>query len=143
MPNDEPPLYSERVSSGLPPLDELIDGLRLGDNVVWQVEDLDDYRRFSEAFLEQSRRDKRSFIYVRFGTHPPVLEPGPGQRIETVDPRDGFDVFSAQVNRIIAHWGERAFYVFDNLSCLVDLWATDELVANFFQATCPYLFDLS
>ena len=33
-------------------------------------------------------------------------------------------------------------YVFDNLSALVEEWATDELLANFFQVTCPFLFEL-
>lgn len=33
-----------RVSTGLPGLDDVLDGLRIGDNVVWRVSDLDDYR---------------------------------------------------------------------------------------------------
>ncbi len=139
---DENGTDARLVPSGVPALDELIQGFRLGDNVVWQVEALDDYRRFARAFLDQSRRDGRTFVYIRFGTHEPVLAAGPGMVVESFDPRAGFDVFSAQINRIISRWGERVFYVFDNLSCLVDLWATDELLANFFQATCPYLYEL-
>ncbi len=130
------------VSSGISGLDQLIHGFHLGDNVVWQVETLAQYRHFANALLDQAVRDQRTFVYIRFGTHEPVLGPGPGLAIESFDPRAGFDVFSAQVNRIISNWGERVFYVFDNLSCLVDLWATDELLTNFFQATCPYLFEL-
>ena len=34
-------------------------------------------------------------------------------------------------------------YVFDNLSALVVEWATDELLANFFQITCPFLSELN
>lgn len=132
----------EYVSGGISGLDQLIHGLRLGDNVVWQVESLADYQYFASAFLDQSIRDHRSAVYIRFGTHAPVLRPCPGLAIESFDPRAGFDIFSSQIHRIISHWGERAFYVFDNLSCLVDLWATDELLANFFQATCPYLYEL-
>lgn len=130
------------MSSGIPQLDEILHGLRLGDNVVWQIESLDHYRNFARAFQRQAARDQRPFIYIRFGPHQPILKSAPGMVIESFDPRDGFDVFSAQVNRIITNWGERACYVFDNLSCLVDWWATDELLANFFQATCPYLFEL-
>ncbi len=138
------------VASGLRPLDELIDYFRLGDNVVWQVESMVDYDWFARAFADQAAIDHRTLIYVRFGSHAPVLPldgveaaDGSGRRVvEKVDPRAGFDVFSAQVNRIITHWGRAVYYVFDNLSSLVDLWATDELLANFFQATCPYLFEL-
>ncbi len=130
------------VSGGVAGLDALIDGFRLGDNVVWQVDTLETYRHFAHAFFRQAVRDQRTFIYIRFGAHAPILASQPGMVIESFDPRDGFDVFSAQVNRIITHWGARAFYVFDNLSGLVDWWATDELLASFFRATCPYLFEL-
>jgi hypothetical protein len=35
-----------------------------------------------------------------------------------------------------------AFYVFDCLSDLLVAWATDAMIGNFFQVTCPYLFEL-
>ena len=35
-----------------------------------------------------------------------------------------------------------AYYVFDNLSALVTEWATDELLANFYQIICPYVLQL-
>lgn len=130
------------VSSGIEALDELIHGFRLGDNVVWQVESLDDYRRFSSAFSRQALADNRRMIYIRFGSHPPILKNLPGLTTESFDPRAGFDLFSGKIHHIITQWGREAFYVFDNLSCLVEWWATDELLANFFQATCPYLYEL-
>ncbi|HEY6009431.1 MAG TPA: PEP/pyruvate-binding domain-containing protein, partial [Geobacteraceae bacterium] len=37
---------------------------------------------------------------------------------------------------------EGVFYVFDCLSDLLDAWATDTMIGNFFAVTCPYLFDL-
>lgn len=142
MDEKHPSVNPKWMSSGIPQLDDILHGLRLGDNVVWQIDSLDHYRDFACAFQRQAARNQRPFIYIRFGPHDPILKSVPGMVIESFDPRDGFDVFSAQVNRIITNWGERACYVFDNLSCLVDWWATDELLANFFQATCPYLFEL-
>ena len=47
------------VASGLPPLDEVLQGLRLGDNVVWQVDNLEDYVLFVEPFAQQAIRDGR------------------------------------------------------------------------------------
>ncbi len=38
--------------------------------------------------------------------------------------------------------GKRVCYIFDDLSDLVNRWATDELLANFFHFTCPYLFEM-
>lgn len=34
------------------------------------------------------------------------------------------------------------YYVFDSLSYIVEAWATDWMLGNFFYVTCPYLFEL-
>lgn len=131
------------VSSGLKPLDELLQGLRLGDNVVWQVDSLDDYSFFARLFVEQAIRDGYGCVYLRFAPHPPILEPTPGLTVIEVDPGQGFDYFSSEVHRIVEESGRKVCYIFDDLSALVDEWATDELLANFFQVTCPYLFKIN
>jgi pyruvate, water dikinase len=130
------------VHSGIEALDEVIQGLRLGDNVVWQIDDLSDYVFFAEPFTEQAIRDGRECVYLRFAPHPPILKAQPGLEIIEVDPGQGFDHFSREVNEIIEERGRGVFYVLDSLSSLVAEWATDELLANFFQVTCPYLFEL-
>lgn len=130
------------ISSGIPALDRVIEGLRCGDNVVWQVDERDNYLRVVHPFVEKALEDGRPVVYVRFAPEPGILRPGSRLTCEEVDPRHGFDSFSAQVNKIIEEKGTRIFYVFDNLSSLVTEWATDELLANFFQVTCPYLHEL-
>ncbi len=130
------------ISTGIPALDEVVQGLRLGDNVVWQVDDLEDYLFFVKPFAEQAVRDGRRCVYMRFAPHPPVLGPDSGFEVVELDPAPGFDPFSSAVHRAIEERGKEAFYVFDNLSALVVEWATDELLANFFQVTCPFLFEL-
>ena len=130
------------VRSGLPPLDEVVQGLRLGDNVVWQVDQLHEYVYFAERFADQAIKDGRQCIYLRFAPHPEILKNRPGLRVIEVDPEAGFDAFSGEVHRIIENQGREVFYIFDNLSTLVVPWATDELLANFFQLTCPFLFEL-
>ncbi len=130
------------IRSGIEALDDVVQGLRLGDNVVWQVDDLKDYTYFVKPFAEQAVRDGRRCIYFRFAPHAPVIGPDDGFEVIEVDPSPGFDPFSGEVHRIIEERGKEAFYVFDNLSALVVEWATDELLANFFQVTCPFLFEL-
>jgi pyruvate, water dikinase len=130
------------IGSGIRMLDELLQGLRQGDNVVWQTEDLKEYIHFAGSFIDQSINDGLKCIYLRFASHEPVLEPRRGMEIIEVDPSPGFDYFSSAVHHIIEKNGEEVCYVFDNLSDLVSKWATDELLANFFQVTCPYLFEL-
>lgn len=128
--------------SGLLGLDEVLEGIRLGDNVVWQVDTLDDYRFFAKPFAEEAVAQGRRLVYLRFAPHEPVLVPMGGLEIIEVDPAPGFDSFTREVHQIIETQGRQAFYVFDNLSALALEWATDELLANFFQATCPFLFEL-
>lgn len=135
-------LTQDVVRSGLPALDALLQGLRAGDNVVWQVDGLEDYGYFAAALIEQGRAEGRDCVYLRFGAHPAVLEPAQGLATIQLDPSAGFDRFSGDVHRIIEERGRGVLYVFDNLSSLVKEWATDEQLANFFQVTCPYLAEL-
>jgi hypothetical protein len=135
-------IESRIVTSGLVALDHVLQGLRLGDNVVWQVDRLEDYMHFAEPFARQAVRDGRRCIYLRFAPHAPILSSIEGIATIAIDPHLGFDAFSGALNQIIEDEGREAFYVFDNLSALVVEWATDELLANFFQVTCPYLFEL-
>ncbi len=137
-----PGVITRTIRSGLASLDELLQGLRLGDNVVWQVDQLDDYRYFVQAFAEQAIRDGFDCVYLRFAPHTALLKPRNGLTITRIDPSPGFDYFTGEVHRIIEERGRRVFYIFDNISALVDEWATDESLANFFQVTCPYLFEV-
>ena len=45
----------ERIKSGIPQLDETLDNIRLGDNVVWQVSNLDEFLYFVEPFVKQAQ----------------------------------------------------------------------------------------
>ncbi|PKN59562.1 MAG: phosphoenolpyruvate synthase, partial [Deltaproteobacteria bacterium HGW-Deltaproteobacteria-11] len=110
--------------------------------MVWQIDDLVDYAFFVEPFVERATGEGRKCVYLRFAPHPPVLEHRPGLEVVELDPGEGFDCFSRDVHRIIEERGKEVFYIFDNLSALVVEWATDELLANFFQVTCPFLFEL-
>ncbi len=130
------------VSTGYPQLDDTVQGLRWGDNVVFLVEQLADYAALARRFVARMVQDGQPAVYVRFAPHPPLFAPQAGLDIVHVDPSAGFDLFSAQINRLIERHGRRVSYAFDSLSALVDRWATDELVANFFQVTCPYLAEL-
>jgi hypothetical protein len=131
-----------RRGSGDADLDATIQGLRLGDNVVWQVDALEDYAHYARLFAARAIQEGMPCVYMRFAPHAPLLEPHPALQVFTVDPGSGFDVFSAQVHRLIEQSGLGVAYVFDNLSTLVQPWATDELLANFFQVMCPYLYQL-
>lgn len=133
---------SRRVSTGYTELDNILDALRIGDNVVLKVESIEDYRYFVQAFVDQALKDRRQINYMRFGDHLPLLGESPQIRVHQLDAKEGFESFASSVHRIATAQGEGAFYVFDCLSELLTAWATDHMVGNFFRVTCPYLFEL-
>jgi len=130
------------VTTGFSGLDDILDGLRIGDNVVWKVDSIDDYRYFVAPYVKQALAEKREVIYFRFGQHPPVVDSKlPVETIE-LDPREGFEPFACAIHAIAKEKGVGTFYVFDCLSDLLSAWVTDHMIANFFHVTCPYLFRL-
>ena len=52
----------DRISSGNSGLDKALDNIRLGDNVVFRVSDLNEFRFFMEPYVEQAIKDKRNLI---------------------------------------------------------------------------------
>ncbi|MCR4652049.1 MAG: PEP/pyruvate-binding domain-containing protein [Lachnospiraceae bacterium] len=132
----------DRILSGIPPMDDCFDNIRLGDNVVWRVETLDQFKLFMEPYVRQAIADKRNLIYFRFASHEPLLRPQEGLKIIEVELNHRFENFTVEIREHITREGRDAFYVFDCLSELQTAWATDLMMGNFFQVTCPYLFIL-
>ena len=64
----------ERIKSGILQLDETLDNIRLGDNVVWQVSNLDEFLYFVKPFVKQALEDNRNLIYINFGQHEPLID---------------------------------------------------------------------
>ena len=130
------------VTTGLAGLDTILSGLRMGDNVVWRVDDIDDYRALVAPFAAAARVEGRRVVYLRFGRHAPLLDPGEVAVVHDLDAYRGFESFTVRLHTILADEGPGVFYVFDCLSDLLDAWATDAMIAHFFLVTCPYLYDL-
>jgi hypothetical protein len=131
-----------RVATGIPGLDSILDGLRIGDNVVWRVDNIADYRAFVTPYVRAALRDGRRVVYMRFGSHEPLVVSAPNVVTYQLDACRGFESFATRVHAIATEEGRHAFYVFDCLSDLLAAWATDQVIGNFFQVTCPYLFEL-
>ncbi len=136
QPNPKP------VTSGIPALDKIIDGLRAGDNVVWKTDAPDDYRAMARSFLWQSAKDGYDTALVAFSESATMDKIPPQTKVSVIDPQTGFDRFTRQVDRLLDHNGKGCHYVFDSLTILLEAWATDELLADFFRVTCPRLYDL-
>jgi hypothetical protein len=130
------------ASTGLTGLDEILNGLRLGDNVVWQVDEIADYHHFVLPFVHNAITEGRRVVYMRFADHEPLLEPSEHIKVYTLDAHTGFESFTTQVYNIATNEGREVFYIFDCLSFLQSAWATDLMTGNFFVVMCPYLFEL-
>ncbi|NLX70245.1 MAG: pyruvate kinase [Clostridiales bacterium] len=134
-------LYN-KVSTGIKGFDQVIDHLRLGDNVVWQVDSVSDYKKMVEYFVESSKAENMRLIYVRFANHDPILDAGRGIETYHIDPRKGFESFTIEIHNLAKEQGKRVSYVFDCLTDLLEYWHSDLMIGNFFKAICPYLYDL-
>ena len=132
----------ESKSTGIPNLDSVLNGLRIGDNVVWQVDNLDDYRRFTVPFAENALAEDKRVVYIRFAEHDPILAENQYSVTYNLDAHGGFESFTTSIYNIISQEGKGVYYVFDSLSDLHLAWVNDLMIGNFFMVICPYLFDL-
>ena len=76
----------DKVKSGIPQMDEILDYIRMGDNVVWQVTDLDEFRFFAIPYVKQAIEDHRDIVYIRFAQHDPILtDPEILEKVQVVE----------------------------------------------------------
>ncbi|MCP4374611.1 MAG: pyruvate, phosphate dikinase [bacterium] len=133
---------SSKPSTGLPGLDKVIRGLITGDNVVWQVDCLDDFKAFARPYYKTAVDSGQRVIYFRFAKHAPLVCEGEGVEIHQLSPEDGFEQFITGIHRVIKDVGKGGYYLFDCLSELAVDWYSDQMLGNFFMLTCPYLYDM-
>lgn len=126
-------------TTGLAGLDTILSGVRPGDNIVWHIQSLEEYRTLVKPYAEAALANGRRLIYFRFADHAQLLS---GAETYCVDPGRGFDAFVDDVHSVIEAAGRETQYVFDCLSSLAEIWQSDRMMGNFFKLTCPRLFDL-
>ncbi|HRU06057.1 MAG TPA: PEP/pyruvate-binding domain-containing protein [Candidatus Brocadiia bacterium] len=133
---------ASRLSTGLPGLDEVFQGLRAGDNIVWQVDAISDYVPFVQPYVQHALASGRDLVYFRYAKHEPLVPEGAGALVCHMRPEEGFEPFITGIHQVIERVGHDAYYVFDALSELsLDLYS-DRMLGNFYMLTCPYLYAL-
>jgi hypothetical protein len=130
------------LTTGLPGLDKVLRGIMPGDNIVWQVDNITDYKALVVPYAKAAIEQKRRLIYFRFAPHEQLIPDDLGAEIHHPDPSFGFESFVTQVHRVIENAGKHAIYIFDCLSDLASIWRADQMLGNFFLLTCPRLYDL-
>jgi hypothetical protein len=134
-------LNKKIFSSGLKNLDKILNGVAAGDNIVWQIDTLNDYIAFVHPFCRYAYKNSKKLIYFRFAEHMELLPDDVKAETFILNPKHGFEHFITEIFKKIEEYGKGVCYVFDSLSFLSDAWNSDQMVANFFMLTCPYLYD--
>ncbi len=133
--------YETTFTTGLPGLDTVVQGILPGDNVVWQVDAIEDYQVLVAPFVEAGLASGRPVVYFRFADHPVLIAQQSAVSLVELDPCAGFEVFISRIQQVAEKSGHGTLYVFDCLSELATIWYSDQMLANFFLLTCPYLFE--
>ena len=137
-----------KISTGIEGLDHALDSLRIGDNVVWQINSLADYVYVANRFVMNIAREGKRIVYIRFGEHDEVVDAdalaasGANAKKYELDAHIGFESFSVAIHRIIREEGKGVFYIFDCLTELQKFWFSDRMISNFFCLTNPYLAEM-
>ncbi len=136
------PKFIPHLTTGLPRLDAVMHGIEAGDNIVWMVDEVEEYRALVVPYAQAARTAGRRVHYFRFGPDEPVLTDEEWTDIHRLDPAPGFEQFVRGVHSVIEAAGRGALYVFDSLTHLADAWQSDQSMGNFFRLTCPRLWSL-
>lgn len=127
-------------SSGIEALDEVLQGIAAGDNVVWQVDDISHQIPFVHSFCRCAHLDGKRLVYFRFAHHASLVPDQFEPEIHTLNPEAGFEQFITTILNVIKESGKGSCYVFDCLSQLALDWYSDRMLGNFFKLACPYLY---
>ena len=131
------------LSTGSRELDNCLEELRAGDNVVFYTSGVEDYLPFVTSLVAFIRDHFSSLVYVRTdGLFDDHVAPIDGAEIlEVVDLASRGETL-AGLEREIKRLGPRDYYLFEPLLSLAPWIGTEEAVRRAFLTLCPLLFDL-
>jgi pyruvate, water dikinase len=134
-------MVEEQFSTGLPQLDRVLKGLIPGDNIVWQVNSIDDFKPFVQPYCQYALQHGRQVVYFRFADHEPLAFDDWGVTVHKLETSSGFEQFITGIHRMVGAMERGTFFLFDCLSSLAEDWCSDSMLGNFFKLTCPYILD--
>ena len=134
----------ERVSSGVPGIDDLLGGLILGDNIVWVSSDVHFMGSLETGFLAEGRRLGVGCWYVSVESPSREVARRLPAGVKVLDARaEGRYADPLLLEKVLVeeagHSGARV--VVDRLDVLARRWGARRAL-EFFSHVCPRLFDL-
>jgi pyruvate,water dikinase len=132
------------LSTGIASLDGILERLVLGDNVVWLVSAAEQYDYFAARLVEHCVARQFECTYVHFGRRIDYSSLPGARAMEVFEPdlAAGPDALMEELSERIRRGSPGAHYLFDNLSLLCQEWGGDDSLVEFFQRTCPLLFEM-
>ncbi len=108
------------LSTGLDALDSLLGEVRPGDNIVWLVPSVREYRAFVKPFVGHAAEEGFKLVYVSIdGSLGDMMRRG----AKTFDASFGsIQELTRGINALIDEEGMGTHYVFDSLSLLKSQW---------------------
>jgi transcriptional regulator with XRE-family HTH domain len=135
----------DRLTSGIEDFDDLMDGLILGDNVVWVTEGAGAVAPFEDALLVEALRRGQRCTYVTAGTDPARLAARLDPAVTVFDARARGTSSAANALELAimeaAGGAPPGCVVVEGLEHLARRWGAARAAA-FFSRVCPRLFDL-
>jgi len=137
-------MANESTGTGVAELDQALDGLYWGDNVVWVWEGSEAHQQLFYDAIAQRREDFGVAGYVVASSDPAEIT-ARWPWIEILDARAGTPVTSPRrlleaIHQFCAR-APRALLLFDSLAPLADRWGM-RVASGFFGHCCPMLLDL-
>lgn len=137
-------------SSGHEVVDELVDGLRIGDNVVIQTDDVD--TSFLVRGFAGAAAGSRPLVYIAAAREPESIREDfndvwdderfvlvSWDRLGSREPDDLLDAVREELTAIDERLGPGAVYIIDSLTGIQERWGTDAAL-ELFLWTCPRLY---
>jgi transcriptional regulator with XRE-family HTH domain len=135
---------NESTGTGLTELDQALDGLYWGDNVVWVWEGSEPHQQLFYDAIAQRRDDFGRTGYVVASSDPAEVK-ARWPWIEILDARAGTPINSPRQLLEAIHQfctrSPRPLLLFDSLAPLADRWGM-RIASGFFGHCCPMLLDL-
>lgn len=97
------------VSTGINGLDEILNNLHLGDNVVWQVDSIDDYKHFLTPYINSALENNRKIIYFRFASHEPLIKNNNRIQVFNLNAYSGLSRFQKRFILLLQKWEKKHF----------------------------------
>ncbi len=131
-----------QFSSGSQHLDQLLEELRIGDNVVFSVSDPQAYKPFVALLKDRAAGASPRIIYARSnGMLDSVMGDWPNVQVLNLVALAGDDLLDA-LECSMREIGRGVHYVFDPLDSLAPTFCSSEDLGYLFKRMCPLLYAL-